>query len=259
MSSSSNQQPPAFWETAGALECSQDYFFHTFKSSEEVLKSLGPGSPDERGEVDDLDTPGALRPYTDGHPNDTEKPWPWPTLAIEDAKTDIDGSTLPSTGSSRSTSTSTFASTPVLFTPEEHASLLQSVSSVTTPSEPCAPNLKRYWSADDVQHHSHPCRVTCKHPARLPRARSQLKYVCPECGKVFQRPSSLATHINIHTGEKPFQCPFQGCRRHFNARSNMVRHYRLHFKNGDPNSTPPGLGDIGGAEQAATPLSALRR
>ncbi|SCU83510.1 LAFA_0D04016g1_1 [Lachancea sp. 'fantastica'] len=57
-----------------------------------------------------------------------------------------------------------------------------------------------------------------------------IKYPCVECGKSFQRPSSLATHMNIHTGDKPHVCPFPNCGRHFNARSNMVRHHRLHFR-----------------------------
>lgn len=66
------------------------------------------------------------------------------------------------------------------------------------------------------------------------RAVSKLKlqprYVCASCGKCFNRPSSLATHNNTHTGDKPFTCPFENCDKQFNARSNMTRHYKLHFK-----------------------------
>ncbi|KAK2464276.1 hypothetical protein APHAL10511_003733 [Amanita phalloides] len=41
------------------------------------------------------------------------------------------------------------------------------------------------------------------------------KYECSYCGKGFNRPSSLKIHLNSHTGEKPFVCPVENCRRGF--------------------------------------------
>lgn len=58
----------------------------------------------------------------------------------------------------------------------------------------------------------------------------QSRYTCSECGKGFKRPSSLKTHSNIHTGFKPYECPHEDCCKSFNAKSNMLRHYKLHFK-----------------------------
>ncbi|KAG0670518.1 hypothetical protein C6P45_002260 [Maudiozyma exigua] len=55
---------------------------------------------------------------------------------------------------------------------------------------------------------------------------------CNLCGKRFQRPSTLETHMNVHSGEKPFSCPFLDCKKLFNARSNMLRHLKMHFKLG---------------------------
>jgi len=48
--------------------------------------------------------------------------------------------------------------------------------------------------------------------------------VCPYCGKVCDRPSTLKTHINSHTGERPHVCYQPGCGRQFTVLSNMYRH-----------------------------------
>lgn len=54
------------------------------------------------------------------------------------------------------------------------------------------------------------------------------KYHCPYCDKGFSRPSSLRIHTYSHTGEKPFECPEEGCSRKFSVQSNMRRHLRVH-------------------------------
>ncbi|KIP09882.1 hypothetical protein PHLGIDRAFT_296537 [Phlebiopsis gigantea 11061_1 CR5-6] len=52
------------------------------------------------------------------------------------------------------------------------------------------------------------------------------RYPCGECGKRFERPSSLETHMHSHTGERPFKCTYHGCEKMFSTRSNMQRHLR---------------------------------
>ncbi|KAG8932844.1 hypothetical protein FRC02_000455 [Tulasnella sp. 418] len=61
-----------------------------------------------------------------------------------------------------------------------------------------------------------------------PTTAGSAKYECEYCQKRFNRPSSLKIHVNTHTGEKPFKCPFPGCGRRFSVSSNMRRHSRVH-------------------------------
>ncbi|EKM58818.1 uncharacterized protein PHACADRAFT_135949 [Phanerochaete carnosa HHB-10118-sp] len=76
------------------------------------------------------------------------------------------------------------------------------------------------------------------------QADEERRHACPTCGKAFNRPSSLAIHVNTHTGARPFECPFPGCGRRFNVNSNMRRHHRNHssparpFNSGSPYTYP---------------------
>ena len=56
----------------------------------------------------------------------------------------------------------------------------------------------------------------------------QRRYICHYCEKSFIRPSSLRTHTYSHTGQKPFECAFEGCDKRFSVLSNMRRHMRRH-------------------------------
>lgn len=57
---------------------------------------------------------------------------------------------------------------------------------------------------------------------------SKLRKQCPVCGKICSRPSTLKTHYLIHTGDTPFKCPWQDCKKSFNVKSNMLRHLKCH-------------------------------
>ncbi|EPQ57547.1 hypothetical protein GLOTRDRAFT_127898 [Gloeophyllum trabeum ATCC 11539] len=84
------------------------------------------------------------------------------------------------------------------------------------------------------------------------------KYECPYCHKGFNRPSSLKIHINSHTGEKPFMCPYEGCGRTFSVLSNMRRHARVHTQPPmslrESSSDDPEGSDGGGSVSSSPPM-----
>lgn len=55
-------------------------------------------------------------------------------------------------------------------------------------------------------------------------AKRQKMHKCEECGKLFPRPSGLATHRNSHSGARPHKCPVPDCDKWFAVRSNAKRH-----------------------------------
>ncbi|XP_010725328.1 zinc finger protein ZIC 2-like, partial [Meleagris gallopavo] len=55
---------------------------------------------------------------------------------------------------------------------------------------------------------------------------------CPREGKPFKAKYKLVNHIRVHTGEKPFPCPFPGCGKVFARSENLKIHKRTHTGNG---------------------------
>uniref|UniRef100_A0AAY4CSG6 Zic family member 6 n=1 Tax=Denticeps clupeoides TaxID=299321 RepID=A0AAY4CSG6_9TELE len=51
---------------------------------------------------------------------------------------------------------------------------------------------------------------------------------CPRDGKPFKAKYKLVNHVRVHTGEKPFPCPFHGCEKVFARSENLKIHKRTH-------------------------------
>ncbi|KYM92754.1 Pair-rule protein odd-paired [Atta colombica] len=54
---------------------------------------------------------------------------------------------------------------------------------------------------------------------------------CARNGKAFKAKYKLVNHIRVHTGEKPFSCPFQNCGKVFARSENLKIHKRTHTGN----------------------------
>ncbi|KZT23638.1 hypothetical protein NEOLEDRAFT_524175 [Neolentinus lepideus HHB14362 ss-1] len=70
---------------------------------------------------------------------------------------------------------------------------------------------------------------------------------CGVCQKWFPRPSGLKTHMNSHSGEKPYKCTVPNCNKSFAVRSNAKRHLRTHgiIPTSEPSSRPTSRFTVG--------------
>lgn len=65
---------------------------------------------------------------------------------------------------------------------------------------------------------------------------SRAQVACPLCNKTFARRGNLKVHMNIHTGERPFQCNI--CFKRFFTKSNLKSHLVYNHKDRLEVTTP---------------------
>ena len=53
-------------------------------------------------------------------------------------------------------------------------------------------------------------------------------YVCTLCANVLSSKQTLREHMNLHTGEKPYECAFPGCLKRFKQASTLSAHKNTH-------------------------------
>ncbi|KAJ8902259.1 hypothetical protein NDN08_006666 [Rhodosorus marinus] len=59
-----------------------------------------------------------------------------------------------------------------------------------------------------------------------------LNFKCPFCGRMFNKKANCKIHVRKHTGEMPYKCSVQGCKRKFMWKSSLTFHEANGHKGG---------------------------
>lgn len=70
-------------------------------------------------------------------------------------------------------------------------------------------------------------------PASKRGKNKKRQHVCPLCQRNFRRAHNLKIHQRVHTGEAPFNCPFNQCGKAFKWKSSIMSHCKWHARQGD--------------------------
>jgi len=110
-----------------------------------------------------------------------------------------------------------------------------------------------YWNNCDRKHKAFKAKYKPVNHVRVHTGEKPFPCPFPTCGKSFARSENLKIHKRIHTGEKPFECEIEGCDRRFANSSDRKKHMHVHT------TDKPYYCRVRGCDKSYTHPSSLRK
>merc|ERR1712242_127100 len=110
-----------------------------------------------------------------------------------------------------------------------------------------------YWQECSREKKSFKAKYKLVNHVRVHTGEKPFACPYPTCGRLFARSENLKIHKRIHTGEKPFECEIEGCDRRFANSSDRKKHMHVHT------TDKPYYCRVRGCDKSYTHPSSLRK